>query len=349
MSNTNQANFEQCTLEDVRDALCYLSSDERDFWVQMAFAVKSEFGESGFEVWDAWSRGSDKYKQKDARAVWRSAKTYGGSGTVTIATLFKAAIDKGYQHREISAEEKSRFKQEQAERAARRKAEEKLEQARIAKMHQAAAEGANKLLAYTGAVGTSKYLGAKHVGAHGIRFFKQPVLIVTDEETATVSIYDDSEYIRQFLKDVDVDVVSFKHLRRGVIAIPMLSEFGQVVNLQLIFSSGKKSFLKGGQKKGCYHHIGETVDSVLLVAEGYATAASLYEATGYPVAVAFDAGNLLPVVQHLKLRMPEARFVIAGDDDHETDGNPGKTKAEAAAIAVGGIAVLPKFAARAAA
>ena len=38
---------------------------------------------------------------------------------------------------------------------------------------------------------------------------------------------------------------------------------------------------------------------VLVVCEGFATGASIHEATGHAVAVAFNAGNLLPVAQAL--------------------------------------------------
>jgi putative DNA primase/helicase len=84
---------------------------------------------------------------------------------------------------------------------------------------------------------------------------------------------------------------------------------------------------------------------VILVAEGYATAASLHEATGYPVAVAFDAGNLAKVAHALRQRYPAALLVLCGDDDqatfNKTGSNPGKIKATAAALAVKGLAVFP--------
>lgn len=62
-----------------------------------------------------------------------------------------------------------------------------------------------------------------------------------------------------------------------------------------------KLFLKGGRKSGLWHWCGDPAGaSVLLIAEGYATAASLHQATGRPVAVAFDAGNLAHVAKALR-------------------------------------------------
>lgn len=87
----------------------------------------------------------------------------------------------------------------------------------------------------------------------------------------------------------------------------------------------------------------------LLVAEGYATGATLHEATGLPVAVAFNAGNLAEVARVYRAADSSRPIIIAGDNDHHLPRravplpNVGKEKAEAAAAAVGGVAVLPSF------
>jgi putative DNA primase/helicase len=61
------------------------------------------------------------------------------------------------------------------------------------------------------------------------------------------------------------------------------------------------------------------------------------------VAIAFDAGNLRPVAEALRCKYPDARLVIAADNDHGTSGNPGLSKAREAAVAVGGSVVAPEF------
>jgi phage/plasmid primase-like uncharacterized protein len=71
------------------------------------------------------------------------------------------------------------------------------------------------------------------------------------------------------------------------------------------------------------------------------TAASLHQATGLPVAMAFDAGNLGPVCKALRKAYPACMLVLCGDDDVATQGNPGRTKATAAALAAQGLAVFP--------
>lgn len=124
--------------------------------------------------------------------------------------------------------------------------------------------------------------------------------------------------------------------------IPMRDTAGTLHSLQTIAPDGDKRFMPGGRVKGCYHSIGKPA-GVLTVCEGLATGASIHEATGHAVAVAFNAGNLEPVALALRAKYPDLKIIIAADDDHLTDGNPGMTKAKAAALAVGGLVALPSF------
>jgi len=134
----------------------------------------------------------------------------------------------------------------------------------------------------------------------------------------------------------------------GNMVIPMLDTERRIHGLQVIYAEKKggrdKDFWPAGlAKKGHFFLIGNP-DRVLLLAEGYATAASLHEATGLPVAVAFDAGNLLPVAQALHKKYKRARILVCADDDYLTDGNPGVSHAKNAALAVDGSVVWPDFA-----
>ena len=85
---------------EVRDALGYISpSQDRDDWWKIAAAIKNEFGDSGFVLWDDWSQGGDSYNEKDVRTTWKSTKPNGQGKSITVATLFKLAQDNGYQSR----------------------------------------------------------------------------------------------------------------------------------------------------------------------------------------------------------------------------------------------------------
>ncbi|PTR17199.1 putative DNA primase/helicase [Nitrosospira sp. Nsp2] len=115
-------------------------------------------------------------------------------------------------------------------------------------------------------------------------------------------------------------------------------------SLQFISAEGKKKFLLGGRVRGCYFIIGDSVGaSVLCIAESFSTAASVHEATGYPVAVAFGVANLSAVAKVMSERFPDASLVICADDDYATAENPGLTAATEAAGAVGGVVAVPDF------
>lgn len=74
-------------------ALQFVSPVEREVWVQMGMAVKSEYGDAARDVWMDWSRQADSFRESDARAVWKSFR---GTG-VTIATLYHEAKIHGWQ------------------------------------------------------------------------------------------------------------------------------------------------------------------------------------------------------------------------------------------------------------
>lgn len=124
--------------------------------------------------------------------------------------------------------------------------------------------------------------------------------------------------------------------------IPLCDSTGKLHSLQTITPDGSKRFHTGGRVKGCFHGLRGSA-GVLLICEGYATGASLHEATGYAVAVAFNAGNLEMVALDLRAQFPDVNIVISADDDYQTEGNPGMTKARSAAAAVGGYLAVPDF------
>jgi putative DNA primase/helicase len=122
----------------------------------------------------------------------------------------------------------------------------------------------------------------------------------------------------------------------GRLIVPM-SLGGALVSVQRIGTDGEKRFLKGGIKKGTSYNIPGKAGPVV-IAEGFATAASVVEATGLSVVVAFDAGNLDPVAREVRATHPAAAIVIAGDSDLS---GVGQEKAQAAALAVGARVVIP--------
>lgn len=117
-----------------------------------------------------------------------------------------------------------------------------------------------------------------------------------------------------------------------------------MASMQTISPGGDKRFAPGGQVAGGYYTIGSTDGAeMLLIAEGFATAASLYEATGIATICAFNAGNLPRVAEAMRKQHPVAEILICGDDDFRTEGNPGRSEALKAAAICGGVAAFPTF------
>lgn len=132
-------------------------------------------------------------------------------------------------------------------------------------------------------------------------------------------------------------------LYKGRLVIPM-RDGSTLHSVQFIGSDGEKRFLTGGRVSGCYYSIGNPKGAAALcIAEGFATGATIHEATGYPVAVAFNAGNLGAVAQAMRDKFPDLPLIVCADDDHRTEGNPGLTNATEVALSVGGKLAIPDF------
>ncbi|MES2721191.1 MAG: DUF3631 domain-containing protein [Pseudomonadota bacterium] len=129
---------------------------------------------------------------------------------------------------------------------------------------------------------------------------------------------------------------------RDALLVPVCANAGELVGLQFIQPDGTKRFLTGTPKAGSYHRITGSMERVL-ICEGYATGASLHEATGCAVAIAFDAGNLLAVATNLRAKLPDAKLVLCADNDQSKLGNPGVSRAKAAARAAGCLLIVPYF------
>ncbi len=127
----------------------------------------------------------------------------------------------------------------------------------------------------------------------------------------------------EYLRDKGVAAHGVRFSPSGAVVVPVLDTAGKIHGLQVIRTAAQarkrkreaKEFWPAGlSKKGHFHLIGMPQQLVLL-AEGYATGASAHEATGIPVAIGFDAGNLSPVATALRARYKEARILVLADDD----------------------------------
>jgi putative DNA primase/helicase len=123
--------------------------------------------------------------------------------------------------------------------------------------------------------------------------------------------------------------------------VPVYDVLGDLMSYQSISPSGSKRFFSGGKVAGGMFFLGNIEpDYPILICEGFATAASIFEEQdeiGLCV-VAFNAGNLKPVAQAINEAIKDCEIVIAGDVDEV-----GKKHATEAASAVKGKVIFPPF------
>lgn len=147
--------------------------------------------------------------------------------------------------------------------------------------------------------------------------------------------------VRKEIKPVNVRIDKNNNL-----LVPIRGIDKTLHGLQFIKPDGTKKFMTGTAIKGNFILLGKEPEkaSALIICEGWATGCSLRQATKLPVVVALNVGNLKAVAEVWRAMLPDMKIVIASDDDHETDGNPGKKYAIEAAKVVNGITAFPDFA-----
>jgi putative DNA primase/helicase len=129
----------------------------------------------------------------------------------------------------------------------------------------------------------------------------------------------------------------------NVLVIPMRNISGEVLSCQFINEEGGKAYMRGSKRKGGFYTIkGE--GKCVWICEGFATGASLHQDSGNSVLVAFDSGGLMAVTGAVIAAYGTSReFIIMADDDWKTSGNPGLSKAKAAAQTHGIKVRMPDF------
>jgi putative DNA primase/helicase len=314
----------ELTLDAVRDALTFIPPDDRDLWVKVGMALKDEYADEARDLWFDWSVGAANYNEQSATHVWKSLNA---TGKVTIGSLIYEAKQFGWKpkrsdSRRITPEDYAR---KQAEREQRRSVDENTNRVRAER----AAKRATEIWGQCQPATSHPYLERKDVQPHGAR-----VLPVWERQSAD----------KNTGEIITVSVLNS-------LVIPLYSGPKTISSLQFIFAEPcaaldrDRDFLPGGTKQGCYYIIGAITKSTLRIifCEGFATGGSIHEATGAPVVVCFDAGNLGAVAMTIRAKLPDVEIIIAGDNDLWTKGNPGARKANAAAHAVSGRVALPIF------
>lgn len=340
---TKKKIFVEPSPENIRVALTHIDPTDQDRWISVGMGIKSALGEPGFDLWDSWSQGASNYSEQAAKARWKSFKSTGRG--VGIGTVFDLAKQAGWEPSEnmqappMDPVEKARIEAERkAQAEAARKAKEAKDEERAMEAQRRFKAGFDE--------GECTYLDRKQIKAHGVRF---------------------GRISSQILDKAGIQG------QPSSLLIPLCDIDGKQWSLQTIFPfkwrptdespPTDKIVLKDSRKSGSMHWLckPKTVPATqhgdiqgapsamesgwILIAEGYATAATGYEAVNLPTAMVVDSGNMAKVVQAVHRAYPDHRIMILADDDHgtlrKTGKNPGLTAAYTAAKAVGGYWVSP--------
>jgi len=308
-------------LDRIREALQFVDPSDRDKWVSMGMAIKSELADTGFDLWEAWSQRAESFDAKDARDAWKSIRA---GGKVTVGTLFYEAKANGWRddgmHQKPTPEELAERRRIAAERAAQEEAEMARERA------DTASRAAAILQAATGARADHPYLSRKRVS---------PVATLYEIDAGAAAAI-----LGYSPKSGGVPLT-------GRLLVVPVKRGDSLSTLELIDGDKRKAALAGrGSKAGGYWATERLPDGdgnglTLLIGEGVATVLSASAATGHPAIAALSSGNLPAVAKAMRERYPAAALVILADLVKAT-GEP-DPHAMAAARAVGGKLAIPDF------
>lgn len=259
-------------VDDIKQAIQYVDNSDRDLWVRMGAALKTELGEAGFDIFNDWSQTAANYDPNSAKSVWKSLKP----GFVNINSLFYEARQEGYRpnapFKPLNVEELK--ERERAAEEARLLAEKE----RQDEMAKAKEEAQNKYSSLS------------------------PIRDINHDYLVNKGINERS-LLRQVRRDQDNLIIPMK-------------KNGEIVGLQSINKTGRKSFTKGMELKGASLVLGSWAnrEKGIVLTEGYATAASIHKATGLTTIVCFAGFNLKEVAERLPkdLNVP---IIIAADND----------------------------------
>jgi putative DNA primase/helicase len=284
----------------------------------MGMAIKSEFGDSAFDIWDTWSQQADSYNIRDAQAVWKSIRV---NGKVTVGTLFHEAKANGWSddgsYHKPTPEEFAERKRITVERAVKEKAEIARER------EETASKAAATWKVGSEAKADNPYLARKH-----------------NSPTSTLREIDASK-AAEILGYVPKS--GGEPLAGRLLVVPV-KVGNRLSTLELIDGNGRKAALAGrGTKAGGYWAAQPLPDAVdtLLIGEGVATVLSAKEATGHPAIAALSSGNLPTVAKVMRECYPAAALVILADLVKAT-GEP-DPHAIKAGRSVGGRLAIPDF------
>ena len=254
-------------LIETERAIEFIDATDRKTWIKVGAAIKSEFGDEGFVLWDKWSQKADNYEAQAIRNSWKSFKT----GKISIGSLIYLAKQGGYSlpksQQKTQAKQVTQDSKQSEDETKKRALAQKKSQEIWQKSH---------------AVSKHAYLTNKKIN--------HPEIIKSLKQASFTNA--------------------------NLLLVPVRDMRGTIHSLQYINEDGSKRFTKDSAIKGNFASIGEAKDNDrVIIAEGLATAASLYQATNIPVVIAFNAENMKEVAKKLNRANFAKNYIVACDND----------------------------------
>ena len=274
-------------IERISNALHFIDPNDRDVWLTMGMAIKSELGEAGFDTWLDWSKAGASFNAKDAQDVWKSISSH---GAVTVGSLFHQAKANGWMDdgQRPCPEQLAKLKAVSAVRA--REDELAIERERVE-----TAQKAKAILSEATPVQSHPYLERKQV---------KPVSTLK-----TIPIDRAKEMLGY------TPQASSEPLEGRLLVVPVARD-GCLSTLELIDERGRKTALAGrGTRSGGYWATNKLEGGTILIGEGVATVLSAHQATGFFGVAALSADNLPKVTQTIRERFNDAELIILADLD----------------------------------
>jgi len=105
--------------------------------------------------------------------------------------------------------------------------------------------------------------------------------------------------------------------KRNIVVPIINTDTGQLESLQYISDRGAKWFHTGGAINGNCLPLKEPSEPMdeIYICEGYSTGMTIRQVMAKPVIVAFNAGNMKAVTEKARVKYPDAKIIIAGDND----------------------------------
>ena len=296
------------TLSEASETLSYVSpNSERDEWIRVGMALKSEFGDDAWELFDMWSANGDSYHAQACRMDWQRWNDFGGVG---FGTLIYIAKQNGYVPN--SANQVVEFTDEDKEvREVKRKAAEEQEK----QIRGEAAALANQIWNDATPCQNHPYLAKKLAVGYGLKIGQFP--------------YGDSV--------INALLIPLFNRFGKIRTLQAITSDGK----KLLLKNGEK---KGCFY--IINAADNSANDTIYLCEGYATGDSIHQATGCMVYVGFDAGNLKNVAKTVRSDFPNRKIVIAADNDKygsDDAKNTGIEAAKTAAQEINGHVVYPEF------